>query len=143
MGISRRAAVLTLAGALHADNGSVPATNQLRLCLPGDPKTFDPLLVTDLPSETYRYLTAGVLVRFHRGAQRLEPELAETWQVLEGGRRIIFRLRQGIRFSDGTPFSAEDIAETVRRMMDPNLHSPTGDTFRSSSVSVPRCLAFD
>ena len=126
----------TVAGALRADNGFVPATNQLRVCLPGDPKTFDPLLVTDLPSETYRYLTAGVLVRFHRGAQRLDPELVETWQVLEGGRRITFRLRQGIRFSDGTPFSAEDIADTVRRMMDPNLHSPTGDTFRSSSDSV-------
>jgi len=92
--------------------------------------------VTDSPSEIYRYLTAGVLIRFHRAAQRLDPELAETWQVLDGGRRITFHLRRGVSFSDGTPFSAEDVAETVRRMMDPNLHSPTGDTFRSSSVSV-------
>jgi peptide/nickel transport system substrate-binding protein len=134
--VSRRAALLTLAGALRANDAPISASNQLRMCLPGDPKTFDPLLVTDSPSETYRYLTAGVLIRFHRAAQRLDPELAETWQVLDGGRRITFRLRRGISFSDGTPFSAEDVAETVRRMMDPNLHSPTGDTFRSSSVSV-------
>ena len=39
-------------------------------------------------------------------------------------------------FSDGTPFSAEDVAYTMRALMDPALHSPTGDAFRSASGTV-------
>ena len=39
-------------------------------------------------------------------------------------------LRQGLRFSDGTPFSAADVVATLRRMMDPAVHSPMGDSFR-------------
>ena len=39
-------------------------------------------------------------------------------------------------FSDGTPFSAEDVAYTVQQLMDPALHSPTGDAFRSGPGNV-------
>jgi len=39
-------------------------------------------------------------------------------------------------FSDATPFSAEDVAFTVQQLMDPNLHSPTGDAFRSGEGKV-------
>ena len=43
-----------------------------------------------------------------------------------------FPFRKDTFFSDGTPFSAEDVAYTVRRLMDPALHSPVGDAFRSA-----------
>ena len=52
------------------------------------------------------------------------------------GKQITFKLRNGISFSDGTPFSAEDVAYTVQQLMDPALHSPTGDAFRSGPGSV-------
>src|SRR5207237_601149 len=45
-------------------------------------------------------------------------------------------LRRGVQFSDGTPFSADDVAFTIQKLMDPNLHSPTGDAFRSTSGAV-------
>jgi peptide/nickel transport system substrate-binding protein len=45
-------------------------------------------------------------------------------------------LRDKVYFSDGTPFTAEDVATTVRQMMDPKLHSPTGDSFRSGTGEV-------
>ncbi|PYV85551.1 MAG: hypothetical protein DMG05_22435, partial [Acidobacteria bacterium] len=35
--------------------------------------------------------------------------------------------------SDGTPFSAADVAFTIRTLMDPAMHSPTGDSFRSGT----------
>ena len=109
---------------------------QLRLSLRNDPRTFDPLLVDDSAGETIRYLTGGVLVRLNRVTQKLEPELAKSWKVSDGGRRLTLELRENVVFSDGTPFSADDVAFTVRRMMDPSLHSPTGDSFRSSAGSV-------
>jgi peptide/nickel transport system substrate-binding protein len=104
--------------------------NQLRFCLASQPKTFDPLLVADDASETVRYLTGGVLMRLNRKTQQLEPELAASWKVSPTGKSISFVLRDNVRFSDGTPFSAEDVDYTMRRMMDPALHSPGGDAFR-------------
>lgn len=109
---------------------------QLRFCLRSEPKTFDPLKVEDDASVTIRYLTGGVLVRMNRQTQALEPELAESWKVSKDGKQITFKLRRGISFSDGTPFSAADVAYTVQQMMDPNLHSPSGDAFRSGPGNV-------
>ena len=110
--------------------------SQLRFCVRTEPKTFDPLLVADDGSETVRYLTGGVLVRVNRQTQQLEPALALSWKVSKDGRQITFKLRKGVQFSDGTPFSADDVAYTVKRLMDPALHSPTGDSFRSGPGAV-------
>ncbi len=107
------------------------AAQELRFCLRSEPKTFDPALVEDESSETIRFLTGGVLMRVNRLTQELEPELAVSWKVLEGGRSITLKLRESVTFSDGTPFSSEDVAHTFRRLMDPALHSDTGDSFRS------------
>jgi peptide/nickel transport system substrate-binding protein len=109
---------------------------ELRFCLRTEPKTFDPLKVDDDASAAIRYLTGGVLVRVNRQTQELEPGLALSWKVSKDGRQISFRLRSGISFSDGTPFSAGDVAYTVQQLMDPALHSPTGDAFRSGTGSV-------
>ncbi len=110
--------------------------SELRFCLRADPRTFDPLQVDDGASDTVRYLTGGVLMRLNRRTQQLQPELATAWTVNAAGNSITFTLRPNVRFSDGTPFAAEDVAYTVRRLMDPALHSPTGDAFRSGEGAV-------
>jgi len=109
---------------------------ELRFCLRSEPKTLNPLLAADDASETVRYLTGGVLVRVNRLTQELEAELATSWKVTNAGKTITFQLRNGLRFSDGTPFSADDVAYTMQQLMDPALHSPTGDAFRSSEGKV-------
>ncbi len=121
---------------LLAIAGVAQGGGELRLCLRSEPKTFNPLLVADDASETIRYLTGGVLVRVNRQTQAVEPELATSWKISKDGRSITFTLRDKMRFSDGTPFSAEDVAQTVKQMMDPALHSPTGDAFRSGAGQV-------
>src|SRR4029077_1614486 len=110
--------------------------SELHFCLHGEPKTFNPLLVEDGQSETIRYLTGGVLIRLNRQTQALEPGLATSWKVSADGRTIKFLLRTGLRFSDGTPFTSEDVAYTMKALMDPQLHSPTGDSFRSADGQV-------
>jgi peptide/nickel transport system substrate-binding protein len=109
---------------------------ELRFCLRSEPKTLNPLLAADDASETVRYLTGGVLVRVNRMTQDLEPEVATSWKITNNGKTITFLLRDGLRFSDGTPFSADDVAYTMQQLMDPALHSPTGDAFRSSEGKV-------
>ncbi len=110
--------------------------DELRFYLRSEPKSFNPALVADDASETIRYLTGGVLLRMNRESQKLEPELAKAWVVSKDGRTITFTLRKGLRFSDGTPFSAADVKYTMDQLMDPALHSPTGDAFRSTTGKV-------
>ncbi len=120
-----------LPGSMAAQSGG-----ELHLVLRAEPKTFDPMLVDDDSSETIRYLTGGVLIRMDRQKQTFLPELALSWKISAGGRKIQFKLRPNLRYSDGTPFSAEDVAYTMRTLMDPSLHSPTGDAFRSGEGEV-------
>jgi peptide/nickel transport system substrate-binding protein len=134
--MNHRFALFFLLASVFASVASAQSAGELRFCLRSEPKTFDPMLVTDESSETIRYLTGGVLVRVNRRTQELEPELAASWKVLDGGRRIQFKLREGIIFSDGTPFAADDVAFTMRTLMDPKLNSPTGDAFRSGAGEV-------
>jgi len=109
---------------------------ELHFCLHGEPKTFNPILVDDEASENVRYLTGGVLIRLNRQTQALEPALSTSWKISRDLRTITLHLRKGIHFSDGTPFSSEDVAYTMRLLMDPETHSPTGDAFRSGEGTV-------
>ncbi|MCZ2151922.1 MAG: ABC transporter substrate-binding protein [Bryobacterales bacterium] len=112
---------------------AAPRGGELRLCLRGEPKSLDPLMVTDEPSEVVRYLTSGILLRRNRRTQQLEPELASAWKVGNAGKRITFHLRPDVRFSDGTPFDAADVEYTLRRLADPGLASPAGEIFRTAA----------
>jgi ABC-type transport system substrate-binding protein len=47
------------------------------------------------------------------------PELAESWEVKEGGQTYVFRLRQGVKFHDGTPFDAAAVKWNFERLFDP------------------------
>ncbi len=116
---------------VYAQSGSL-----LRFCLRSEPKTLNPLLVADDASETVRYFTGGVLMRLNRSTQRLEPELATSWKISDGGRTISFKLRQNLYFSDGADFSSADVAYTMKMLMDPSVHSPTGDEFRSGEGKI-------
>jgi peptide/nickel transport system substrate-binding protein len=110
--------------------------SELKFVLHSEPKTFNPLLVEDDSSESIRYLTGGVLLRVNRLTQEVTPELATHWKISRDGRTIDFDLRKDVRFSDGTPFSSDDVAYTMTQLMDPAVHSPTGDAFRSGDGQV-------
>lgn len=130
--MKRRFSLLFLLCAVAA--GLAQTGGELRFCLRSDPKTFNPMMASDQPSEIIRYLTGGVLIRMNRKTQQLEPELALSWRESAGGRRISFKLRQDVLFSDGTPFSAEDVAYTMKALVDPALKSPIGDSFRAGGA---------
>jgi peptide/nickel transport system substrate-binding protein len=121
---------------LFVSTAAAQSGGELRFSIQSEPKTFDPMLADDDSSETIRYLTGGFLIRLNRQTQTLEPELATSWKVSNGGQTISFELRKNVVFSDGTPFSADDVAYTMRTLMDPNLHSPTADPFRSVEGQV-------
>ena len=45
-----------------------------------------------------------------------------SWKVENAGKTIVFQLRQGILFSDGTPFSAEDVVHTMKVLLHTRAH---------------------
>src|ERR1700677_5163215 len=102
-----------------------------------DPKTFDPAKVDDQESELVRYLTAGVLLRFNRSTQKVEPQLAESWRLSPDGKTVVFKLRPGLQFSDGSSLTAKDAAWSIRRVLLPATGAPVAEEFLSpGGVSV-------
>src|SRR6476469_11102319 len=69
-----------------------------------DPRSLDPALSTDVPTgRAVAYVFDG-LTRFTPEA-RVEPALAERWDVTPDGSRYTFHLRHGVTFTDGTPLT--------------------------------------
>ena len=78
---------------------------------------LDPRVGTDAASEEAADLIYdGLLAKRPDGD--LVPALAESWEVLDGGRRYRFRLREGVVFHDGRPLSAADVVWTFRSIVD-------------------------
>jgi peptide/nickel transport system substrate-binding protein len=137
MNLSRR--VLICVAALLQTVPAIVCAAQAAPRLPGelawtigyDPKTFDPAKVDDEESETVRYLTAGVLVRFNRLTQKLEPELAHAWSISPDGKTVTFTLQKGLEFSDGSSLTARDVVWSLRRVLLKDTAAPVADEFVS------------
>ena len=52
------------------------------------------------------------------------PQLAESWDIKNGGLTYVFKLRRGVKFHDGSDFNAEIVKWNFDRMRDPALASP-------------------
>ena len=52
------------------------------------------------------------------------PALAASWEFRDGGATVVFHLRPGITFSDGSPISAADVVRSWFRVIDPARPSP-------------------
>jgi len=108
-----------------------------------DPKTFDPAKVDEAASEQLRYLTGGVLLRVNRLTQRVEPYLAESLKISPDGKLLTFRLRDGLRFSDGSALTSADVAWSLRRVLAPETHAPVAEEFLAPNevkVAAPNRL---
>jgi ABC-type transport system substrate-binding protein len=58
---------------------------------------------------------------FEQSPTGLKPMLAERWETSADGRTWTFHLRRGVRFHDGTPFTAAAVKENVERVVNPAL----------------------
>src|SRR5215467_3419019 len=95
----------------------------LNVGLPSDCKTMDPIYSVQFTERQVLYLIFNTLVRYGPDFS-IRPELAESWKVEEGGKRITFKLRQGVEFHDGTPFDAPAVKWNIDRRLDPAVASP-------------------
>ena len=75
-------------------------------------------------------LTNGRLVRVNRATDQLEPSLAESWTQSPDGRTFTLKLRQGVAFSDGVPFTSADVLFSFRALYDPGVASSLATAMR-------------
>ena len=68
-------------------------------------------------------LTHATLVRLNRVTGDPEPWLAERWTVSPDGRTFTLTLRDGVKFSDGVPFTSDDVLFSFRALYDPAVDS--------------------
>lgn len=92
-----------------------------------EPKTLNPVTAVDTASREVIHRTTGDLIHINRATQTTEPALAREWNVSPDGRRFTLHLRRGVRFSDGRPFTADDVLFTFEVYLDAGLHSPQRD----------------
>ena len=64
-------------------------------------------------------------------AMDIIPELAESWEISDGGKTLTFHLHKGVKWHDGVPFSSADVKYTIERIMNPpkGMPSPRGPVF--------------
>ena len=48
-----------------------------------------------------------------------EPTLAESWEISEDGKTFVFKIREGVVWSDGVPLRAQDFVYSWNRILDP------------------------
>jgi len=93
----------------------------------GEPKTLNPVTAADTPSREAIGRMMADLVHINRVTQQTEPALASSWKLSKDGRSFTVKLRRGIRFSDGHPFSANDVVFSFRLYLDEKIHSSNRD----------------
>jgi peptide/nickel transport system substrate-binding protein len=58
------------------------------------------------------------------------PCLAVSWEVDETGKKWTFRLREGVTFHDGKPFTSADVIYTYTHLLDPELEAPAASVLQ-------------
>lgn len=79
--------------------------------------TMDPHRTFDVGRVAYRINLYDSLMRWLDNPPKLEPWLAQSYTVSPDGLRYTFRLRQGVRFHDGTELTAEDVVYSMERIL--------------------------
>ncbi|HMV87552.1 MAG TPA: ABC transporter substrate-binding protein [Blastocatellia bacterium] len=108
---------------------SLKKPNRLVISKSAGPRTFNRLLASDEQTNSITDCLMGRLVRINRQTQQPEAELATAWQTSADGRTLTCELRRDVVFSDGIPFTADDVVFTFQVLNDPAINSPSADPF--------------
>ncbi|GAB6988058.1 ABC transporter substrate-binding protein [Paenibacillus pini] len=84
-----------------------------------DSVSLDPAIVTDGESLKIGQQVFDSLLEYKEGSTEVVPALADSYQVSPDGLKYSFKLRQGVKFHDGTDFNADAVVFNFTRWSDP------------------------
>ncbi|MBI4458250.1 peptide ABC transporter substrate-binding protein [Candidatus Uhrbacteria bacterium] len=133
--ISAAAIGLKFAGA-HLTR--VPATGgEYAEAVVGAPRTINPVMSVsnDVDLDIGKLVYSGLMRTNGKG--ELIPDLAASYETSADGKTTTFRLRDGIEWHDGHPFTSKDVVTTIDRIKDPQTKSPWAAQFKNVSAAAP------
>ena len=97
----------------------------------GDPKTFNTIIAKETSSSTITdgYIFESLVTR-NGITTEYEAELAKDWEISEDGRKYTFYLREGVQWSDGEEFTADDVIFTFNVIKDENIPTSSRDVMK-------------
>jgi ABC-type transport system substrate-binding protein len=150
-GAAIRAAAVTAVGAVLLAAGAVPQAGALagamrapkpvyggtlRLDVQSPPSVMDPARCEEIVCAQFAYLIFNTLVTYAPTSAKIEPSLAQSWKIGDGGRTYTFYLRHGVTFQNGDPFTAQDVVYTLTRVNEKATAAPYQGAF-SALVGAP------
>ncbi len=107
-----------------------------------NPETLDPALNSAVDGGNMILTNFECLLTNDENGQ-IAPGAAESWEVSEDGKTYTFKLRDGLKWSDGTPLTAEDFVYSWQRVCDPNVAAPYAETVLSMVEGYDDAIAGD
>ncbi|TVQ34436.1 MAG: ABC transporter substrate-binding protein [Geminicoccaceae bacterium] len=129
------ALALGLAAVLAASAASAQTITVVREV---DSDRYDPHRSTARGASEVLFMMADTLVALDFDMQTIQPLLAHSWDVSDDGLVYTFHLRDDVQFCDGRPMTADDVAFSLNRWIDPETRSPV--RWRAGNVAEIRAL---
>jgi len=110
----------------------------LRIGQSSDLDNLDPHQIGQ-PDGAFKFQVFDTLLRLDPETLKSLPQLAESWEFSEDGLSLTFRLREGVVFHNGAPFTSEAVAANLRRVQDPESGAGqlNGISLTITSIETP------
>ena len=95
-----------------------------------EPKTFNFIISKETSSSAPLLQIFDGLISRNPKTLAIDPDLAESWTTSPDGKTWTFKLRQGIKWSDGQPFNADDVLFTLSVIFDEKVDTTLRDVMK-------------
>jgi microcin C transport system substrate-binding protein len=102
-------ALSPLAGCTGGASGGAGGGNTFYLSIDSDPTTLNPVTSTDGYANEIQGNVFDSLLTRNEDTYDWQPALAESWNISKDGKTFTFKLREGVKWTDGKPLTAEDV----------------------------------
>ena len=117
-------------------NDGIPRGGELLASVRSEPHSFNNHAARDTTTTLVSNLTQAKLVRINSATQALEPWLADSWTTSDGGRRVTIALKRDVLYSDGQPFTADDVLFAFEAAYDEKSGSQLADTVQAGGKKL-------
>ena len=114
----------------------VPRGGELLVSVRSEPRSFNRHAARDTTTSLVSNLTQARLVRVNQATQAVEPSLAESWTTEDQGRRLTLSLKRDVVFSDGHPFTSDDVLFAFESVYDEKTGSVLADSLQEGGKKL-------
>ena len=128
-----RQLLATLAAGTALVLPALAAAQDLTIVREVDSNNYDPHIAVARAAAEVLFMAGDTLVTITPDMQDIAPGLAHSWEVSDDGLVYTFHIREGVQFCDGKPLTAEDVAWSLSRWVDPETAS--SNAWRAGDVA--------